>query len=83
MKFNDITLTAGREAGIRAAAAGNLRFGDWDLDDPLVHIDMALKAASKDTRELEALFGRHLPDLGPLTAEAVIHTVSGKHWFFI
>ena len=79
LQLNAIDFTAGEEQGIQVAAAGSLHFGNWDLDDPLENIDLTIKATTNDTQALEALLGENMPDLGPLAAQALVHTVSGKH----
>ncbi len=79
LQLNEIKLAAGKEDGIRIGAQGHLWFGDWDQADPFKTIDLKLQAHSHTTHALGTFIEQELPELGPLKAEARLHTVSGKH----
>jgi hypothetical protein len=79
LNLNKIRLSAGREDGVRIGVQGQLSFGDWDQADPLETIDLKLQAQSHTTYALSTLIGQELPELGPLSGEARLHTVSGRH----
>jgi hypothetical protein len=79
LQLNEIKLAAGKEDGIRIGVQGQLWFGDWDQADPFKTIDLKLQAHSHTTHALGTFIGQELPELGPLKAEARLHTVSGQH----
>ena len=77
LKLNQIKLTAGREEGVHLGAQGQMSFGDWNQADPLESIDLEMQAQSHTARALSTWIGHKLPELGKLSAEARLHTVSG------
>jgi uncharacterized protein involved in outer membrane biogenesis len=79
LQLNEIKLAAGKEDGIQIGVQGQLWFGDWDQADPFKTIDLKLQAHSHTTHALGTFIEQELPELGPLKAEARLHTVSGKH----
>ena len=79
LQLNQIKLAAGKKDGIRLGIQGLMSFGDWDKADPLETIDLKLQAKSHTTQALSPWIGQELPELGPLSGEARLHTVSGKH----
>jgi uncharacterized protein involved in outer membrane biogenesis len=79
LKLNDIQLSAGQEQGLLMGVQGQMSFGDWDQPDPFKTIDLKLEARSGTTQPLSAWIGHELPELGPISAEAHLHTVSGRH----
>jgi hypothetical protein len=79
LQLNKIKLASGKEDGIRIGVQGQLWFGDWDQADPYQTIDLKLQAQSHTTQALGTFIGQELPELGPLSGEARLHTVSGKH----
>jgi hypothetical protein len=78
LKLNQITFTAGRHDGVQVGAQGHLWFGPWDQADPFETIDLKLEAHA-NTTALGQLMEQQLPELGPLSAQAHFHTVSGQH----
>ncbi|UCG20122.1 MAG: AsmA family protein [Deltaproteobacteria bacterium] len=79
LELNQIKLSGGREEGVRIGAQGQMSFGDWDQADPFKAIDLKLQAQSLTTQLLSPWLGQKLPELGPLSGEAHLHTVSGLH----
>ena len=79
LQLNHIKLAGGREDGVRMGAQGDMSFGDWDQPDPFKAIDLKLQTQSHTTRSFSPWIGRELPELGPISGEAHLHTVSGKH----
>jgi hypothetical protein len=79
LKLNEIKLAAGKKDGIRFGVQGQLSFDDWDQADPFKSIDLKLKAQSHSTQALSSWLGQELPELGPLSGEARLQTVSGLH----
>jgi hypothetical protein len=79
LTLNKIRLSAGRKDGVRIGAQGQMSFGDFDQADPLESIDLKLQAESYTTQALSTWMEQELPELGPLSGEAYLHTVSGKH----
>jgi uncharacterized protein involved in outer membrane biogenesis len=79
LQLNKIKLAAGKRDGIQLGVQGKLWFGDWDQADPFKTIDLKLKAQSHTTHALSAFIGEELPELGPLSGGARLHTVSGRH----
>ena len=79
LQLNHIKLAGGREDGVRIVAQGDMSFGDWSQPDPFKTIDLKLQARSHTTRSLSPWIGRELPELGPISGEAHLHTVSGIH----
>jgi len=79
LQLNEIKLAAGKEDGIQIGVQGQLWFGDWDQADPFKTIELKLQAHSHTTHALGTFIEQELPELGPLKAEARLHTVSGKH----
>jgi uncharacterized protein involved in outer membrane biogenesis len=79
LQLNQIKLAGGREDGVRLGAQGQMSFGDWDQADPFETIELKLQAQSATTQLLSPWIGQELPELGPLRAEAHLHTVSGLH----
>jgi hypothetical protein len=79
LQLNHIKLAGGREDGVRIGAQGDMSFGEWDQADPFKTIDLKLQAQSHTTRSLSAWIGQELPELGAISGEAHLHTVSGKH----
>ena len=66
--------------GFQVGAKGSLLFGDWSLLDPLQNIELHIQVNSPDTQSLSVAINQQLPELVKLTAQAHLHTVSGKHW---
>jgi uncharacterized protein involved in outer membrane biogenesis len=79
LQLNQIKLSGGREEGVRIAAQGEMSFGDWNRADPFETIELKLKVQSATTQLLSPWLGQKLPELGPLSGEAYLHTVSGQH----
>ncbi|MEE9120831.1 MAG: AsmA family protein [Syntrophobacteria bacterium] len=79
LQLNKIKLATGKKDGVLIGAQGQLWFGDWDQADPFETIDLKLQAQSHTTHALSTWIGQELPELGPLSGEARLHTVSGKH----
>jgi len=79
LELNQIKLSGGREEGALIGAQGDMSFGDWDQADPFQTIDLKLQAQSATTQLLSPWIGQTLPELGPLSGEARLHTVSGRH----
>ena len=79
LQLNKIKLRAGKADEIHVVSTGSLLFGNWALDDPLTNIDLSIQATSSDTHALGTLLGKPLPELGALSAQGLVHTVSGKH----
>ena len=79
LQLNQITLSGGREEGVRIAAQGDMSFGDWGRADPFETIELKLQTQSATTQLLSPWVGKKLPELGPLSGEAYFHTVSGRH----
>ena len=79
LELNQIKLSGGKEDGFRIGAQGEISFGDWDQPDPFKTIDLKLQAQSHTTQLLSPWVGRELPELGPISGEAHLHTVSGRH----
>ena len=79
LNLNQIKLSAGKEDGVRIGAQGHMSFADWDQADPFKTIDLQLQAQSRTTHLLSPWIKQKLPELGPLRAEAHLHTVSGRH----
>jgi len=79
LKLNQIKLSGGQEEGVRIGVQGQMSFGDWDQADPFETIDLKLQAQSRTTQLLSPWIGQELPELGPLSVEARLHTVSGLH----
>ncbi len=79
LKLNQIKLSGGKEEGVRIGAQGEMSFADWDQADPFKTIDLKLQAQSRTTQLLSPWIGQELPELGPLSGEARLHTVSGRH----
>ncbi len=80
LQLNEIKLRAGKTDEIHVVSTGGrLLFGNWALDDPLTNIDLSIQATSSDTHALGTLWGKPLPELGALSAQGLVHTVSGKH----
>jgi len=78
LQLNQISFKSGNREDINISSTGYVHFGDWDLEDPVTDVNLAVQATSNNTRALEKFFGQTLPELGPITASALIHTVSGK-----
>jgi len=78
LQLNGIKLSAGDDA-LQVTARGQVRFGNWDLPDPLDSIDLQVAMQSRDSKSLSALIGKELPDLGGLSAQGRLHTVEGSH----
>jgi len=79
LELNQIKMSGGREEGVRIGGQGHMSFGDWDRADPFETIDLKLQAQSPTTQLLSPWLGQKLPELGPLSGEARLHTVSGLH----
>jgi hypothetical protein len=79
LQLNRIKLNGGREEGVRIGVQGDMSFGDWDRADPFETIELKLQAQSATTQLLSPWLGKKLPELGPLSGEARLHTVSGAH----
>jgi hypothetical protein len=79
LKLNLIRLAAGRDDDLRIGVQGQLSFGNWDQPDPFETMDLKLQAQSRATQPLSTWIGQQLPEVGPLSAEARVHTVSGLH----
>jgi hypothetical protein len=79
LTLNQIKLSGGKEGGVRIGAQGEISFGDWDQPDPFKTIDLKLQAQSHTTQLLSPWIGRQLPELGPISGEAHLHTVSGRN----
>ena len=79
LKLNQIKLSGGKEDGVRIGAQGEISFGDWDQPDPFKTVDLKLQAQSHTSQLLSPWIGRQLPELGPISGEAHLHTVSGRH----
>ncbi|MGD8776880.1 MAG: hypothetical protein PVF44_16330, partial [Syntrophobacterales bacterium] len=79
LTLNKIRLSAGKQDGVRIGAQGQLSFGDFDQADPLESIDLKLQAQTYTTQTLSTWIGQKLPELGPLSGEGRLHTVSGQH----
>ena len=79
LQLNHIKLAGGKEDGVRIGAQGDVSFGDWNQADPFKTIELKLAARSRTTEALSPWIGRELPELGPISGEAHLHTVSGKH----
>jgi hypothetical protein len=79
LKLNQIKLSGGKKDGIRMGAQGEMSFGDWDRPDPFKTIDLKLEAQSHTSQLLSPWIGRELPELGPISGGAHLHTVSGHH----
>lgn len=77
--LNRIELTAGDGNAVQVNAQGQVRFGNWDLPDPLAGLDLQLAIVSRDSKSLAAVMGKELPDLGGLSARGRLHTVGGNH----
>jgi hypothetical protein len=79
LELKKIALSAGEKATLQVAANGGLSFGDWSQADPIKAVDLELQARSRTTRVVGDLTGQRLPEMGALTADARLHTVSGRH----
>ena len=79
LELNQIKLSGGREDGVRIGGQGHMSFGDWDRADPFETIELKLEAQSATTQLLSPWLGQKLPELGPLSGGASLHTVSGRH----
>jgi uncharacterized protein involved in outer membrane biogenesis len=79
LELNQIKLSGGKEDGIRIGAQGEMSFADWDRADPFQSIDLKLQAQSHTTQLLSPWVGQELPELGPISGEAHLHTISGRH----
>lgn len=79
LQLNKIKFKAGKAGEIYIVSAGSLLFGDWALVDPLTNVDLSVQVTSSDTHALGTLWGKPLPEFGPLAAQGLVHTVSGKH----
>ncbi|MGD8917223.1 MAG: hypothetical protein PVH35_11545, partial [Syntrophobacterales bacterium] len=79
LQLNQINLSGGREDGVRIGGQGHMSFADWDRADPFETIELKLQVQSATTQLLSPWIGQKLPELGPLSSEAHLHTVSGQH----
>ena len=79
LQLNQIKLSGGREEGVSIGAQGEMSFGDWDRPDPFETIELKLQVQSATTQLLSPWVGKKLPELGPLSGEVYVHTVSGQH----
>ena len=79
LHLKQINLSVGERKNIQVSATGEVLFGDFDEADPLKTIDLNLQANISDMGPVSTLIGRPLPELGALSADAKLHTVSGKH----
>jgi hypothetical protein len=79
LQLNEINLSAGEENGVHLDIKGQLLFGDWGQADPLQSVDLHILGNSNDTKSLGAAIEKRLPELGSLSGQAHLHTVSGKH----
>jgi hypothetical protein len=79
LHLKQINLSVGERKNIQVSATGEVLFGDWDEADPLKSIDLNLKANSQDTKALGKIFDLQFPSLTAVSAQARLHTVSGKH----
>lgn len=79
LQLNRIELSAGASNAVQVNAQGQVRFGDWDLPDPVAGLDLQLAIESRDSKALAAVIGNELPDLGGLSARGRLHTVGGNH----
>ncbi|MGD8530704.1 MAG: hypothetical protein PVG97_06955, partial [Syntrophobacterales bacterium] len=79
LQLNQINLSGGREDDVRIGGQGHMSFADWDRADPFETIELKLQVQSATTQLLSPWIGQKLPELGPLSSEAHLHTVSGQH----
>jgi uncharacterized protein involved in outer membrane biogenesis len=79
LELNQIKVAGGREDGVRINAKGQMSFADWDQADPFKTIELKLQAQSYTTEALSPWIGEKLPELGPISGEAHLHTVSSIH----
>ena len=77
LQINRINLTAGDGAGELLKAKGRILFREWEQEDPLKSLDLALELHS-NTEILDAWSTQELPPLAYI-ATARLHTVSGRH----
>jgi len=70
--ISDLTLDAGQEDALRVAATGRVGHisagNKWRLEDT----DLDITARSSSSQALAAVYGYHMPPLGPLSARASI-----------
>ena len=79
LRLEQVKLTVGKKNVLQLSAEGQVHFRNWDAPDPLRMINLGLQMHSRDTRQLAKLLGTELPELGALTAEARLQTVSNRH----
>lgn len=79
LRLEKVDLSAGEKNGIQIKTGGRVAFGKWDQPDPIERIDLAVRMKSQDTRALGEALGKQVPELGRVTAQARLHTVSGNH----
>ena len=79
LAVNQIRLSAGEAKSVLIGAQGQLVLAHWDQDDPLQSVDLKITANSHTTASLNMLIGQKLPELGALSLNTRLHTVSGKH----
>lgn len=79
LRLEQINLTAGAVDAVKVEAQGRVQFGNWAEADPLRNIDLHVRAKSHDTKTLITVTGLQLPELGALSAQGWLHTVSGQH----
>ena len=79
LQLNEIILAAGEKNGVYLDVKGQFLFGDWAQEDPLESVDLDIRVNSSNTKSLGEVIEQRLPELGPLHAQAHLHTVSGKH----
>lgn len=78
LQLNRVSLSAGRDDRTFIAAKGRLDFRDWDQQDPLNSIDLAIEMRGRDTSFLSAWAKQDFPRIA-YRARGRLHTVAGRH----
>jgi hypothetical protein len=78
LQLNQVRLSAGRDDKTFIDAKGRLDFRDWDQEDPLNSIDLAIEMRGRDTGFLSAWTEQNFPATA-YNASGRLHTVAGQH----
>ena len=78
LQLNQITLSARDTRGTLLSAKGQIRFREWDREDPLKAVDLALDYSARDAGLLRAWVTQEFPSLA-YSAHARLQTLAGQH----
>ncbi len=78
LQLNQITLSARDTRATLLSATGQIRFREWDREDPLKAVDLVVDYSARDAGILRAWVEQEFPPLA-YSAHARFHTVAGQH----